>query len=274
VRRPQGRGCDIGAFEFATPKIVIAAPFRRASYERGSRLTVRFHCGEGGVASVIATCHGTVSSGHTLTAGRPGSHRFVVTAVDRSGNRSRKTIRYTVWQYVNPLREVSGLYSRRIDLGVDYGGWGPLLALGDGRVTMASDTDSGPPSCWAISCWPGGGVVVYRLLDGRFAGKYVYVAEHLTVDVRAGQTIRAGQRIATLYSGYPWSEWGWAAGPGPEALGMADGHQCPCGDPGGWSTIEGRNFNQLLVRVGAPSGLLQPNPPDQSMPRGWPTWPR
>ena len=87
----------------------------------------------------------------------------------------------------------------------------------------------------------------------------MYVAEHITVSVRAGQTVNAGQQIATLYAGYPWSETGWAAGPGPEALAMADGHWChTCPDVGDWSTIEGRNMNALLVRVGAPSGLFQP----------------
>jgi hypothetical protein len=224
------------------------------------------------VPGTIAKCHATVSGAHPVRTNQLGSERFVVTAVDKSGNRARKTIHYTVWEYVNPLTEVSGLTPRRIDLGVDYAGSGPILALGQGRVTMASDTDSGPSSCWAISCWPGGGIVVYRLLDGPFAGKYVYVAEHLTVTVRVGQIVRPGQQIATLYSGYPWSEFGWAAGPGPEALGMADGHRCPCSDVGNWSTIEGRNFNALLVDVGAPSGLLQPNPPNQSMPAGWPSW--
>jgi hypothetical protein len=177
-----------------------------------------------------------------------------------------------VWEYVNPVRRVSGLAPRRIDLGVDYGGSGPLLALGEGKVTMASDTDSGPESCWAISCWPGGGIVVYRLTAGPFAGKYVYMAEHITVSVRAGQMVRAGQRIATLYAGYPWVEIGWAAGPGAEALGMADGHRCTCSDPGGWSTIEGRTFDHLLVLLGAPSAYLQPDVPQQSMPSGWPSW--
>ena len=197
---------------------------------------------------------------------------FVVTAIDKNGPRARTTVHYHVWIYLNPIREVSGLTPRRIDLGVDYAGTGPLLAIGRARVTTASDTDSGPSSCWAISCWPGGGIVVMRLLDGPFAGKYVYVAEHITVSVRAGQTVSAGQQIATLYAGYPWSEWGWAAGPGPEALAMADGHWChTCADVGDWSTIEGRNMNALLMRLGAPSGLFQPIP-SQEMPRGWPTW--
>ena len=273
VRRPQGRGCDIGAYEFAVPRITMIAPVQGASYERGSRISARFSCDEGGVVSTIARCTGSAARGRAIATGRLGSVRFVVTAIDKNGTRARATVHYDVWIYLNPVRDVSGLTPRRIDLGVDYAGTGPLLAIGRARVTMASDTDSGPSSCWAISCWPGGGIVVMRLLDGPFAGKYVYVAEHITVSVRAGQTVNAGQQIATLYAGYPWSETGWAAGPGPEALAMADGHWChTCPDVGDWSTIEGRNMNALLVRVGAPSGLFQPIP-NQSMPPGWPTWP-
>jgi hypothetical protein len=256
----------------AIPEITIVAPYQNASYERGSRILARFRCSEGGVASAIASCKGSTALGHPIRTGRLGTMRFVVTAVDKSGNRATKTIHYVVWHYVNPVQDVSGLTPRRIDLGVDYAGSGPLLAFGRGKVTMASDTDSGPPSCWAISCWPGGGIVVYRLLDGPFAGKYVYVAEHIAVSVRAGQIVSAGQQIATLYAGYPWSEWGWAAGPGPEALAMTDGHRCPCSDPGGWSTIDGRDMNHLLVLLGAPSGYLQANTPNQSMPPRWPSW--
>jgi CSLREA domain-containing protein len=272
VHRPQGRACDIGAYEFAIPEIIVTAPPGNGSYERGSRVIARFRCQEGGVTSTIASCRGSVRPGHPIPTRRLGSLRFVVTAIDRSGQRVKRVLRYVVWEYVNPLREVSGLTPRRIDLGVDYAGSGPLLALGRGQVTTASNTDDGPQGCWAISCWPGGGIVVYRLLDGPFAGKYVYVAEHITVNVRVGQTVSAGQQIATLYAGYPWSEWGWAAGPGPEALAMADGHRCSCSDPGGWSTIEGRDMNHLLVRLGAPSGWLQATP-SQSLPPGWPSWP-
>jgi hypothetical protein len=273
VRRPQGPACDVGAYEFAIPQITMIAPFQGASYQFGSRIRARFGCEEGGVASTIATCTASVAPDHPISTTRLGTVPFVVMAIDKNGTRARRTVHYDVWKYVNPVREVSGLTPRRIDLGVDYAGTGPLLAIGRARITTASDTDSGPKSCWAISCWPGGGIVVMRLLDGPFAGKYMYVAEHITVSVRAGQTVSAGQQIATLYAGYPWSEWGWAAGPGPEALAMADGHFChTCPDVGDWSTIEGRNMNALLVRLGAPSGLLQPIP-NQSMPPGWPTWP-
>ena len=141
-------------------------------------------------------------------------------------------------------------------------------------VTMASNHDSGPVSCWGRTCWPGGGIVVYRLLTGPFVGKYVYVAERITVRVKRGQHVQAGQPIATLHNQSPHMETGWASGKGAETLAIARGHQCRCGDPGGWSTIEGRNFNHLLVALGAPPGYLEPNPPRQRMPRRWPRWPR
>ncbi len=158
-------------------------------------------------------------------------------------------------------------------MGVDYAGSGPVLALGNGRVTFASNSDSGAPSCYGRTCWPVGGIVVYRLSDGPFAGEYVYVAEEITVDVSAGQIVRAGERIATMHDHYPDVETGWASGKGPEALAIADGHECTCGDPGGWSTIEGRNFDQLMTSLGAPSGDLQPHVPAQRMPAGWPESP-
>jgi len=59
---------------------------------------------------------------------------------------------------------------------------------------------------------------------------------------------------------------------GVETLAVARGHQCSCTDPGGWSSIEGRNFDALLTWLGAPSGYLQ-STPNQSMPRGWPRLP-
>src|SRR6202035_647551 len=137
------------------------------------------------------------------------SRRFTVTATDSGGRRTVRTVRYSVWAYVNPMREVRGLKRERIDMGVDYGGSGPVLALGRGRVLGARNNDSGP-GCLGNFCWPGG-LVVYRLTDGPFAGKYVYVAENITVTVRVGETVRAGQRIAVLHPHQPDMETGWAS---------------------------------------------------------------
>jgi hypothetical protein len=176
--------------------------------------------------------------------------------------------------YVNPLREVRGLQASRIDMGVDYSGSGPILAIGRAKVVLASARLAGPESCWGKTCVPPpGDMIVYRLLDGRFAGKYVYVVENITIAVHAGQTVSAGEKIATLHPASPNLEMGWASGRGAQTLAAAFGHQCACRDPGGWSSIEGRNFNALLVWLGAPGGYLTTVPSGQRMPHGWPALP-
>jgi hypothetical protein len=177
------------------------------------------------------------------------------------------------WRYANPLREVSNLEPSRIDMGVDYSGAGPIVAIGRAKVVVAGDRFAGPESCWGKTCVPApGAMIVYRLLDGPFAGRYVYVVENITVGVKAGQIVRAGQRIATLHQGSPNLEIGWALGRGVWTLAAARGDQAH-GDPGGWSSIEGRNFNAFLVWLGAPSGYLTTIPSGQHMPAGWPRLP-
>ena len=259
----------------AIPVITITSPRPGGSYERGSRIFARFGCSSGETASPIATCKGTVRLGHALNTSSVGSRSFTVSATDTSGNTLVKTVHYTVWAYVNPLGAVAGLQPSRVDMGVDYSGSGPILALGRAKVVLATDRLTGPESCWGRTCVPApGDIIVYRLLDGPFAGRYVYVVENITISVRAGQTVRAGERIAILHQGSPNLETGWASGDGAETLAVARGHQCPCTDPGGWSSIEGRNFDQLLVWLGAPPGYLTTTPPNQHMPRDWPRLPR
>lgn len=251
-----------GILQSAGPSVTILSPRPRGLYGLLSGVIARFSCDQGGTSGPIATCTGAVANGHPIDTGTPGIKTFTVTAVDKAGNSMTKSVHYAVLGYTNPLQAVRGIHRLRIDQGVDYAGSGPILALGSGRVTKATNHDPD---------WVGGGVVVYRLSQGPFAGKYVYVSENITVNVKAGQTVRAGEQIATLHDAYPNLETGWAAGKGDKTLADVDRHRCPCGDPGGWSTIEGRNFDRLLVVLGAPSGYLQPNLPKQSMPTGWPS---
>lgn len=258
---PAGAATPHGSFHSAVPSIKIVAPFSHGNYGLNSPVLARFTCSEAGSTAHIAKCQGTVPNGDPINTGTAGNYTFTVTATDTSGNTVTKTVDYTVLHYTNPLRAVHRLQRERIDQGVDYAGWGPILAIGSGTVIAATDHDRG---------WPGHGWLLYQLSQGRFAGKYVYVAEKITVRVKAGQTLTVGERIATLHESYPNMETGWASDIRDTTLANADGHLCPCGDPGGWSTIEGRNFNNLLVVVGAPSGYLQPHPPKQHMPPGWP----
>jgi hypothetical protein len=256
----------------ATLRIAILSPRNGASYQGGSRIVARFRCSETAITGRVVSCHGTVPDGQAVDTRSVGTHSFAVSATDTSDNSVTETVTYAVWAYVNPLRAVSGLQSSRIDMGVDYSGSGPIVAIGEAKVVTASYVP-GPESCWGRTCAPApGGWVVYRLLDGPFVGKYVYAVENITLEVKAGETVRQGQEIAVLHQGSPNLEIGWAAGREAQTLAVARHHQCPCTDPGGWSSIEGRNFNQLLVWLGAPSGYLQESPP-QKMPRGWPALP-
>jgi hypothetical protein len=255
------------------PTITISSPPDGASFQRGSRVVAQFQCSEAGSTAPIASCQGTVLRGHAVDTTSGGAKTFTVTATDISGATVTKTVHYSVWAYVNPLSEVSNLRPSRIDMGVDYSGAGPILAIGRAKVVLAGDRFAGPESCWGKTCVPEpGDMIVYRLLDGPLAGRYVYVVENITVRVKAGQTVRAGQRIATLHQGSPNLEIGWALGRGVWTLAAARGHQGH-GDPGGWSSVEGRNFNDLLVWLGAPSGYVTTIPPDQHMPAGWPRLP-
>ena len=221
---------------------------------------------------MIVSCLGSVRAGRTVDTRSVGTKSFTVIATDTNGNSVTKTVRYEVWSYVNPLRAVAGLRASRTDMGVDYSGSGPILAIGEAKVITARYVP-GPENCWGRTCAPApGGWVVYRLLDGPFMGKYVYAVENITLRVKAGQIVRPGQMIAVLHPRSPNLEIGWAAGRDAETLAVARRHQCTCIDPGGWSSIEGRNFNHLLTWLGAPSGFLQESP-RQAMPRGWPALP-
>jgi hypothetical protein len=254
--------------------ITITSPRDGGEYERGAHLYVHYRCRPGAVSQRIVACRGTERSGRALDTRTPGVKSFTVTATDTSGATIAKTVHYTVWSYVNPLREVANLKASRIDMGVDYSGSGPVLAVGRARIVLASDRLAGPESCWGKTCVPRpGDWVMYRLLDGPFAGRHVYIVENITITVRTGETVAAGQPIAILHDTSPNLEIGWAAGRGVYTLAAARGHQCACSDPGGWSSIEGRNFNAFLTWLGAPSGYITSIPAGQRMPRDWPALP-
>jgi murein DD-endopeptidase MepM/ murein hydrolase activator NlpD len=144
--------------------------------------------------------------------------------------------------YLDPLREVSGLYPERVDMGVDFAGAGPVYALGAGVVTEAQGDNGG---------WPGGGWITYELTDGPAVGEVVYVAEDVTPSVEVGQRVTPDTVIAHMYNGGSGIETGWAMldsasseSEMPEAGGI--------GGPGPFPTAIGMNFEELLRAVGVP----------------------
>ena len=162
--------------------------------------------------------------------------------------------------YLNPVRDVSGLVPERIDEGVDFAGTGPVFALGNAVITNATGTEPG---------WPGGGWITYQLTDGPDAGLMVYLAEDVTPTVYTGEHVSANTVIGEMYNGGDGIETGWAQPTGltaesqlPVAGGISGGGPFP--------TMVGLNFEELLQSLGAPTapnryqggyGFLPPNYP-------------
>ncbi len=159
--------------------------------------------------------------------------------------------------YTDPLASVQGLAPERIDQGVDYSGYGTVVALGAG--TVLSIENSG---------WPGGTFIAYRLADGPAAGLVVYVAEDLLPEVSVGQSVTAGTPLGTMYEGPDGIETGWAD-PSGDGMTMA---RVAGQFSGANSTAYGANFSQFLASLGASPGVLQNDPPTGQLAPNWPSW--
>ncbi|HVB42874.1 MAG TPA: hypothetical protein VNF47_09245 [Streptosporangiaceae bacterium] len=162
--------------------------------------------------------------------------------------------------YLNPFRGVSGLVPERIDMGVDFGGSGPVYALGNAVITGATAANYG---------WPGGGWITYRLTDGPAAGLMVYVAEDVVPTVQVGQVVTPETVIANMFAGNEGIETGWAQPDGSSAESQLPSAGSISGT-GPFPTVVGVNFEQLLRSLGVPAannfgqagfGVLPPNYP-------------
>jgi murein DD-endopeptidase MepM/ murein hydrolase activator NlpD len=150
--------------------------------------------------------------------------------------------------YVNPLAHAS-VTPERIDQGVDYGGTGPLSAIGTGRITYVGTSNTG---------WPGA-FIEFRLSAGPDAGRYVFYAEGIEPahGLHVGQRVRAGQTVATLTGSSGGIEIGWGAGVGTETYAMKVGQWQPGMDDGNTPTAAGRSFSALIASLGGPPGKIE-----------------
>jgi hypothetical protein len=96
VSRPQGAGCDIGAFEESLPIAAITSPSSGATFTQGAVVKAAYTCVEAGLTSLIASCSGPVTSGSPIDTKSPGSHTFSVTAIDDQGQVVATAVQYTV----------------------------------------------------------------------------------------------------------------------------------------------------------------------------------
>ena len=162
--------------------------------------------------------------------------------------------------YGDPMRAVTGLRAERVDEGVDYGGSGPVYALGDGVVTSTAGS------------WPDGTFISYKLSDGPAAGKMVYVAENVTPTVTVGQTVTVDTVVGVLHDAWPDMEIGWAADSYGDTMAAEAGQWTSANDSSSVPTAYGRNFNDLLVSLGAPSGVFVQPGTSGVVAAGWPSW--
>jgi hypothetical protein len=162
--------------------------------------------------------------------------------------------------YRNPLRAVGGLIMERVDQGVDFGGAGPVYALGDAVITNAMADNAG---------WPGGGWITYQLTNGPDKGLMVYLAEDVTPTVQVGQTVTSSTVIANMFNGGAGIETGWATSDGstaesqtPEAGGINGNGPFP--------TVVGLNFEAVLESLGVPPAPNASEPGNGLLPPGYP----
>ena len=142
-------------------------------------------------------------------------------------------------------------------MGVDYSGYGPIYAIGDGIVLTTT-----------VPGWPGGTMIVYQLTDGPANGLVVYAAEDIAPAVQVGDTVTANTVLGLMYLGPDGIETGWGD---PAVIGntlAGDTHQFN----GANTTAFGANFSEFLHWLGAPPGIPQNQPPTGTLPRNWPRW--
>jgi hypothetical protein len=163
--------------------------------------------------------------------------------------------------YMNPLRRVGGLILERVDMGCDFGGAGPVYAIGDAVITNATAGNGG---------WPGGGWITYRLTDGPAKGLQVYVAEDVTPTVQVGQQVTPRTVIANMFNGGDGIETGWAMPDGSSAesqLAVAGG----ISGGGPFPTMVGLDFDRLLHALGVPRAPNFAQSGFGLLPSGYPT---
>jgi len=162
--------------------------------------------------------------------------------------------------YQNPLRAVSDLVLERVDMGVDFGGAGPVYALGDGVITNATGDSTG---------WPGGGWITYQLTDGPDAGLVVYLAEDVKPTVQVGQKVTSSTVIADMFNGGDGIETGWATSDSSTAESqMAAAGGISGGGP--FPTMVGLSFDAVLESVGVPAAPNANEPGNGLLPAGYP----
>ncbi len=154
--------------------------------------------------------------------------------------------------YVNPLGGDQYI-TRRTDMGVDFclAPVEPIRALADGIVTgISPDWFKHQPYLW------------YQVLDGPYAGRYVYIAEQITRLAHIGTQLTTGQPLASYNKSGTCIETGWSAADGSTLA------QATTGYPEGQVTPGGVSFAHFLISLGVEGPFeLTPTPTKRKHPK-------
>jgi murein DD-endopeptidase MepM/ murein hydrolase activator NlpD len=136
--------------------------------------------------------------------------------------------------YVDPFGRARYL-TGRTDMGVDFclRPGAPIRALGAGVIVgIIPGWFNQQPYVW------------YRLTDGRYAGRYVYVAEQIRSLPRVGARISAGEPLVYYAQQGTCIEMGWSAANGATLA------QSTTGYSEGQATPAGASFARVLSSLG------------------------
>ena len=98
-----------GTLDDTPPSIAISSPVDGARYAKGQAVGASYSCDDADGASDVATCDGPVASGAAIDTSTAGVHQFTVNATDKAGNKSSKTVTYTVTATPRPRIAVEGV---------------------------------------------------------------------------------------------------------------------------------------------------------------------
>ncbi len=166
--------------------------------------------------------------------------------------------------YGNPFRDANYSASR-VDMGVDFAGTGPIMALGPGTIVESDHSWAGAVGAPVPGTW-----IAEKLDAGPLKGKTVYLAEDVISKVRPGQHVDANTIIG-YFTGSGLVETGYAVGPSApgETLAAQAGQAATGGDPGAFSTAYGVAYNNVLKSTGTKSGSIN-RPIAGHVPKNWP----
>ena len=142
--------------------------------------------------------------------------------------------------YTNPFEKATGIVWERTDQGVDAAmtAGSPLLAFAPSKVEfILPDFYAGQPA------------IIFEITAGPLAGKWWYWSEEIQPTVSQGQTVKAGQVVATFAPSGTGIEIGWWTPNGGYPLARTT-----TGYNEGYATPAGADFRYLLQALGANPG--------------------